>query len=65
MQYQDKRTGEKVEIEKVSGFHNGITIPDIHPYFVKHPNGDNYYISEDRLTAQFQPIKVAKEEPKE
>jgi len=70
MQYKDKRNGEIVDIEKIDPkFHN--TTNEDHPYKVTHTDGSssqhgaNYYITEARLKAQFEPLNVQKKEVKE
>jgi hypothetical protein len=70
MQYKDKRNGEIVEIEKIDAKLHSATSSD-HPYKVIHMDasslqcGANYYISEARLQAQFEPVTAVKKEVKE
>jgi hypothetical protein len=58
MQYQDKHSGEIVDIEKIN-INNHIGANEDHPYQVRHTDGSspqfgaNYYITEERLKAQF------------
>ena len=63
MEYIDKRAGDIVIIES----HGEKWVPEQHRYRVKHPSGSQagavYYISEERLQAQFEPKKVIKPEP--
>ncbi len=59
MQYTDKRTGESVNIEKIdTKVHN---VPSYHCYHVTDKEG-NFYISEERLNAQFKSGDKPKEE---
>lgn len=61
MEYVDNRTGDTVRVDS----HSEAWVPNTQPHRVFHPSGEQagatYYISDERLAAQFtavEPLKI-------
>lgn len=62
MMYKDLRSGEPVDIEKITApaTVGGVDVPETLPYAVRDGFGNLYFISGERLKAQFTEVKAKK-----